>query len=73
MQTHSFQAPEEMSQLLEFYAGELKRSKGHIIRQALEEYMQDLADYFEATQYKASYDRSENISLEEMKRKLGLA
>lgn len=72
METLSFQAPAEMKQQLEQYAKQLDRSKGYLIRQALEEYLEDLRDYTEAMRYKASYDPAENLSLEEIKRKYDL-
>jgi predicted DNA-binding protein len=72
MDTLSFQAPEEISRQLAAFAKELDRSKGYLIRQALESYLEDLEDYIEAKRYKASYDPRENISFEEVKRKLDL-
>ena len=69
MQTLSFQAPEEMNERLELFAKELDRSKAYIIRQALEEYLEELQDYIEAKRYKAKYNPKENISFAELKKR----
>ncbi len=72
METLSFQAPKEMKTRLEKFAKDLDRSKGYLIRQALAEYFEDLADYSEARRYKATYDPKDNLSLAEIKRKYKL-
>ena len=72
MQTLSFQAPDEIKQKLDFFADELDRSKGYIIRHALEEYLNDLDDYIKAKEYKATYNPAENTSLDEIKREFDL-
>lgn len=72
MQTLSFQAPEEMSEKLEFFAKEFDRSKGYLIRQALEEYLEEVEDYLKAKSYKDKYNQEENISFDDMKRKYNL-
>jgi len=69
METLSFQAPTEVKKQLEMFAKKLDRSKAYLIRQALEEYFEDLKDYLEAKRYKASYDSSENFTMDEIKRK----
>lgn len=72
METLSFQAPEEMKARLEFFSKEFDRSKGYLIRQALETYFEEVDDYLEAKAYKSSYNPKENISFEEIKRKYNL-
>jgi RHH-type rel operon transcriptional repressor/antitoxin RelB len=72
MQTLSFQAPEDLSKKLALYAKELDRSKGYLIRHALEDYLEEIEDYLEAKQYKAKYNPKENISFEEIKRQNNL-
>lgn len=69
MDTLSFQAPEDMHARLEAFAKELDRSKGYLIRQALEEYLDDLQDYLEAKRYKMTYNPKENVSFDEIKRR----
>ena len=44
METLSFQAPTEVKKQLEMFAKKLDRSKAYLIRQALEEYFEDLKD-----------------------------
>lgn len=72
METLSFQAPTQMKKQLEKLAQQLDRSKGYLIRQALEEYLADVHDYLEAKEYKASPRRGKNLSLAQMKRKYSL-
>ena len=69
MQTLSFQAPEEIGKRLENAAAALERSKGYLIRKALEDYLEELEDYLEAKKYKASYNPKDNVSFEELKKK----
>ena len=73
METLSFQAPEEMKAKLEFFANEFDRSKGYLIRQALEAYFEEVDDYLEAKKYMdTKYNSKENVSFEEIKRKYKL-
>ena len=72
METLSFQAPQELKARLELFAKELDRSKAYLIRQALEEYLEDLQDYLEAKRIKATSDPSKSISFEEVKQRYGL-
>lgn len=69
MDTLSFQAPPEIHKRLAAFAKELDRSKGYLIRRALEEYLEELQDYVEAKNYKAGYDPKKNVSFEKIKRK----
>lgn len=72
METLSFQAPAALKKRLEHFAKEMDRSKAYLIRQALEEYLEDLEDYIEAKRYKKTYDPKENLSFDEVKRRLEL-
>lgn len=72
MDTLSFQAPKAMKKQLEMYAKKLDRSKAHLIRAALAEYMEDLKDYVEAKAYQTSHDEKGNLTLDEVRRKLNL-
>lgn len=72
MKTISFQTTEEANKLLEQYAKKLDRSKGYLLRKAMNEMLEDLKDYVEVKNYKKSYDSSENISLSDLKKKYKL-
>jgi len=73
METLSFQAPEEMKAKLELFASKLDRSKGYLIRQALEDYLEEIEDYLEAKKYmETKYNPKNNISLDEIKKKYNL-
>ena len=72
MQTLSFQAPEAMNERLELFAKELDRSKAYLIRQAIEDYLEELQDYLEAKQYKAKHNPKDNISFAALKKKYKL-
>ncbi len=69
MYTLSFQAPAEIKKKLELFAKKFDRSKAYLIREALEEYLEDLQDYLEAKAYKAKYNPKENVSFDQIKRK----
>lgn len=72
METLSFQAPTDLKNRLEEVAEALDRSKAYVIRQALEEHLQDIEDYIKVKNYKASYDPRTNLSLAALKRKYKL-
>ena len=55
MHTVSFQMPEDMKAQLDEYASKMERSKGHLMRQAVVAYLEELDDYFQALHYKSSY------------------
>lgn len=69
MQTLSFQAPEEMNAQLEAFAKQLDRSKGWVIRAALQEYLEEMQDYQEVVAYKSEYNPKQNISFDALKQK----
>ena len=73
MQTISFQAPEEMNKKLEHFAHEMDRSKAWLIRDALSEYLEDLADYIEARKVQLASKPEDYIPFEEVQRRLGLS
>lgn len=73
MITLSFQAPSEIKEKLEFFAKEMDRSQSWLIRDALTEYLEDLADYVEARKVQAATRREDYIPFEEVQRKLGLS
>ena len=72
MHTMSFQAPEELYKRLQACAEGLDRSKGYLIRAALEEYLEDIEDLAEAKKYKETYNPAENVPFEDIKRKYDL-
>lgn len=72
MQTLSFQAPDKMSKALAKYAKELKLSKSHLIRESLEQYLEDLEDIAAVKRARKNYNPAENITLAELKRRHGL-
>lgn len=72
MQTFSFQAPEELGVQLADCAKKLDRSKGYIIRAALEAYLEDMEDLLEAKRIQASYQHDELVDFNDLKRELNL-
>lgn len=73
MITMSFQAPSELKEKLEFFSKELDRSQSWLIRDALAEYLEDLADYLEARQIQAATKPEDYIPFKEVQRRLGLS
>lgn len=69
MNTLSFQAPEDIEKQLAYFAKELDRSKGYLIRQALKQYLEELEDYMEAKRYKAQYNPKNNVSFADIKKR----
>lgn len=72
MHTMSFQAPDEMKQRLDHYAQLLDRSKGHLIRAALDEYLEDMEDFIAVRKHQATHNPKENVSFDEIKREFNL-
>ena len=68
MHTLSFQAPDELYEDLNKYALKLERSKGYLIRAALEAYLQDVEDAIEARNIQASYSKDDLVSFADIKR-----
>ena len=72
MQTLSFQAPDEMGAQIASLAQDFDRSKGYIIRKALESYLEELEDLKTVREYKGKYDPKDNISFDDIKKLHGL-
>jgi predicted DNA-binding protein len=72
MITLSFQAPAEIKEKLEYFAKEMDRSQSWLIRDALTEYLEDLADYVEARKVQATTRREDYIPFEEIEKMYGL-
>ena len=72
MQTFSFQAPKELGVQLADCAKRHDRSKGYIIRAALEAYLEDMDDVLEAKRIQASYSEDELIDFADLQRELKL-
>jgi predicted transcriptional regulator len=53
METLSFQAPSELKAKLEHFAKEMDRSKAYLIRQALEEYLNERKAWSELGEFMA--------------------
>lgn len=72
MHTLSFQITNELYDHLNKCCSHLDRSKGYVIRAALEEYLEDIEDIIEARAVQASYSRDDLIPFEEIKRQNNL-
>jgi len=77
MQTLNIRIPETLNNNLTSLANDLDRSKGYIVRKALEAYLQelmeDIEDYKEALEaLEALKDDSPNISWEQVQGECGL-
>ena len=76
MQTMTFKASETLVFQLEQLAEKLDRSRGYLIRKALEAYLEEMAEDEEDTRVAlerlASSNPSENIPLEQIVREYGL-
>ncbi len=72
MQTLSFQAPDKMSKALAKYAKELKLSKAHLIRESLEQYLEDLEDIAAVKRARAESKGQRTYTLAEMRQRYGL-
>ncbi len=62
----------DLEQRLADLAARTGRTKTYYARRAIEEYIDDLEDHALAAEAMADYDPSKNISMEQMKRELGL-
>ena len=72
MHTITFQAPDKMNKALEKYAKEFKLSKAHLLRQGLEQYLEDLADIAAVKRARRKNGSQPTIPFEEVKRRLDL-
>ena len=62
----SLRLPSELEARLEKLAARTGRTKSFYIREAIEEHVADLEDFYLAERRMRSYDPTENASLEEM-------
>jgi predicted DNA-binding protein len=70
----SFQVPDKLYDVLETISKEEHRSKGYIVRELIEEYIQDYADikYAKHVMKEVEDGKVKLISWEEIKKKYGL-
>ena len=69
----SLRLPSELEARLEKLAAKTGRTKSFYIREAIEEHVADLEDFYLAERRMRSYDPTENASLEEMIARHGVA
>ena len=67
----SVRVPKEMEERLERLAKSTKRPKSFFVKEALENYLKDMEDFYEALKRESAEDRN-LISLEELERALEL-
>ena len=74
MELHTVTAkiPASLHRQLEKFARKEDRKKSYMIRQAIEEYIEDKKDYEDAMKRIAEDRKEERLSLEEVMRKYGL-
>ena len=63
---------EDLERRLAELAARTGRTKTYYARRAIEEYIDDLEDHALAAEAMANYDPRKNISMDQMKRELGL-
>lgn len=77
MQNITFKAPEDVLLRLSTFAKAQDRSRGYLIRKAIDAYLEELEEEAEdlriATERLHNYDPSKNISLKDIGQKYGLA
>ncbi len=71
--TTSIRLPEELDARLEKLATKTGRSKSFYIKEAIEEHIADLEDFYLAEQRMRAYDPAENATLAEMMKRHGVA
>ena len=64
--TTSIRLPEELDARLEKLAAKTGRTKSFYIKEAIEEHIADLEDFFLAERRMRTYDPEENATLDEM-------
>ena len=69
----SLRLPGELEARLERLAARTGRTKSFYIRQAIEEHVADLEDFYLAERRMRSYDPAENATLDEMMTRHGVA
>ncbi len=77
MQNITFKAPEDVLLRLGAFAKAQDRSRGYLIRKAIDAYLEELEEEAEdlriAAERLQNYDPSQNISLKDIGQKYGLA
>jgi RHH-type rel operon transcriptional repressor/antitoxin RelB len=69
----SLRLPSELEARLERLAAKTGRTKSFYIRQAIEEHVADLEDFYLADRRMRSYDPAENVTLDELMTRHGVA
>jgi RHH-type transcriptional regulator, rel operon repressor / antitoxin RelB len=69
----SIRLPEELEARLEKLASRTGRTKSYYIRQAIEEHIADIEDFYLAERRMAVYDPAENATLAELMTRHGVA
>lgn len=71
--TTSIRLPEELDVRLEKLATKTGRTKSFYIKEAIEEHIADLEDFYLAERRMRTYDPAENATLAEMMKRHGVA
>ncbi len=71
--TTSIRLPEELDARLERLAAKTGRTKSFYIKEAIEEHIADIEDYYLAERRMRTYDAAENATLDEMMQRHGMA
>ena len=71
--TTSIRLPEELDARLERLAAKTGRTKSFYIKEAIEEHIADLEDFYLAERRMRSYNPAENATLDEMMQRHGVA
>jgi RHH-type rel operon transcriptional repressor/antitoxin RelB len=71
--TTSIRLPEDLDARLEQLATRTGRTKAYYIREAIEEHIADLEDYYLAERRMRGHDPAENATLDEMMKRHGVA
>ena len=69
----SIRLPDDLNARLERLASKTGRTKSFYVREAIEEQLADLEDYYLAEQRMRAYDAAENATLDDMMTRHGVA
>lgn len=69
----SIRLPEELDARLKKLASKTGRTKAYYIREAIEEHIADIEDYYLAERRIRAYDPAENATLDQLMTRYGLA
>ena len=69
----SIRLPDELEARLENLASKTGRTKTFYIRQAIEEHIADLEDFYISERRARTYDPADNVTLEDMMKRYGVA